>query len=170
MGSKVTCIGLGNAYTKLLGYIMIWVQVDRVWGYDKDQIALIILDFSNFAVRVPIILGTPTIGQVVNMMREAEMDALAMPWVNARAAHLLAIRRMAPVKVRNDCEEEHGTDKNGFVMHTQKVETLEPFSSHVIPMKMTEAHLGERINIMVQALYVQDGTLPPGLTVQNTVY
>ena len=62
MGSKVTCIGLGNAYTKPLGYVIIWVQVDRVQGYEEDQIALIIPDFSNFAVRVPIILGTPTIG------------------------------------------------------------------------------------------------------------
>ena len=59
MGSKVTCIGLGNTYTKPLGYIIIWVQVDGVWCYDKDQIALIIPDFSNFAVRVPVILGTP---------------------------------------------------------------------------------------------------------------
>ena len=62
MGSKVACVGIGNAYTKPLGYIIIWVQVDRVQGYDEDQIALIILDFSNFTVRVPIILGTPTIG------------------------------------------------------------------------------------------------------------
>ena len=62
MGSKVACVGLGNAYTKLLGYVIIQVQVDGVWGYYKDQIALIILDLSNFAVRVPIILGTPTIG------------------------------------------------------------------------------------------------------------
>ena len=62
MGSKVTCIGLGNAYTRLLGYVVIWVQVDRVWGYDEDQIALIIPDFPNFAIRVPIILGIPTIG------------------------------------------------------------------------------------------------------------
>ena len=62
MGSKVACIGLGNTYTKPLGYVIIRVQVDGVWGYDKDQIALIILDFSNFAVRVPVILGTPTIG------------------------------------------------------------------------------------------------------------
>ena len=62
MGSKVTCVGLGNAYTKPLGYVIIRVQVDGVWGYDEDQIALIIPDFSNFAVRVPVILGTPTIG------------------------------------------------------------------------------------------------------------
>ena len=167
MGSKVACIGLGNAYTKLLGYVIIWVQVDGVWGYDEDQIALIILDFSNFVVRVPAILGTPTIGRVVNMMREAEMDALAMPWANARAAHLLAIRRMAPVKVGNDHEEGYNTNQDGFVMYTQKVETLEHFSSHVIPVKTMEAHLGECLNIMVQALYIQDGTLPPGLTVQN---
>ena len=96
------------------------------------------------------------------------MDALAMPWANARAAHLLAVRRMTPVKVGNDHEEGYNTSQDGFVMHTQKVETLEPFSSHVIPVKMTEAHLGERINIMVQALYAQDGTLLPGLTMQNT--
>ena len=62
VGSKVACIGLGNTYTRLLGYVVIWVQVDGVQGYDEDQIALIIPDFSNFAVRVPIILGTTTIG------------------------------------------------------------------------------------------------------------
>ena len=65
MGSKVAGIGLGNAYTRLLGYVVIWVQVDGVQGYDEDQTALIILDHSNFTIRVPIILGTPTIGQVV---------------------------------------------------------------------------------------------------------
>ena len=77
MGSKVACVGLGNAYTRPLAYVVIQVQVDRVWGYDEDQIALIILDYSNFSTRGPVILGTPTIGRVVNMMREVEMDALA---------------------------------------------------------------------------------------------
>ena len=146
---------------------MIRVQVDGVQGYDEDQIALIIPDFSNFAVRLPIILGTPTIGRVVNVMKEAEMDALAMLWANARAAHLLAVRRMTPVEVGNDHEEGYNINQDCFVMHTQKVETLEPFSSHVIPMKTMEAYLGEHLNVMVQALYVQDGTLLPGLTMQN---
>ena len=168
MGSKVTCIGLGNAYTRLLGYVVIKVQVDGVWGYDEDQIALIIPDHSNFTTRVPIMLGTPTIGRVVNVMREVEMDALALPWANARAAHLLAVRRMMPVEVGNDQEEEYNTDKDSLLMYTQKVETLEPFSSHVIPIKTTKVYLGERLNVMLQALYAQDGTLLPGLTVQNT--
>ena len=59
MGSNITCVGLGNAYTRPLGYVVIWVQVDGVQGYNEDQIALIILDF---AMRVPVILGIPTIG------------------------------------------------------------------------------------------------------------
>ena len=96
------------------------------------------------------------------------MDALAMPWVNARAAHLLAIRRMAPVEAEDTHEKGYDTDQDSFVMYTQKVETLEPFSSHVIPVKMMEAYLGEHLNMMVQALYDQDSMLLPGLTVQNT--
>ena len=52
LGAKVACVGLGNAYTRPLGYIIIWVQVDGVLGYDKDQIALVIPDLSNFVARI----------------------------------------------------------------------------------------------------------------------
>ena len=62
MGSKVACVGLGNAYTRPLGYVVIRVKVDGVRGYNEDQIALVIPDISSFATRVPVILGTPTIG------------------------------------------------------------------------------------------------------------
>ena len=48
LGAKVACIGLGYAYMRPLGYVIIWVQVDRVQGYDEDQIALVIPDISNF--------------------------------------------------------------------------------------------------------------------------
>ena len=102
------------------------------------------------------------------VMREMEVDALATLWANARAAHLLAVRRMVPIEVGDTHEKGYDANQDGFVMYTQKVETLEPFSSHIIPVKMMEAYLGEWLNMMVQALYVQDSTLPPGLTVQNT--
>ena len=168
MGSKVSCVGLGNAYTQLLGYVVIWVQVDGVQGYDEDQIALVIPDVSNFATRVPIILRTPTICRVINVIKEAEMDALAMPWANARAAHLLAVWRMTPMEVGHGQEEGYDTDKDNPLMYTKKAETLEPFSSHLIPVKTVKAYSGECINVMVQALCTQDGTLPPGLTIQNS--
>ena len=144
------------------------VQVDRVWGYDEDQIALVIPDFSNFATRVPIILGTPTIGQVVNVMKEAEMDALAIPWANARVAHPLLVHRMMPMQVGDGQKEKFDMNDNDQLMYTQNAETIEPFSSHIIPVKTGRVYVGECINVMVQALKTQDGSLPQGLTVQNT--
>ena len=77
---------------------MIQVQVDGVQGYDKDQIALVIPNLSDFVAQIPVILGTPTIIQVVNVMKEAELDALSMPWATARVMHLLLVQRMVPVE------------------------------------------------------------------------
>ena len=48
------------------------------------------------------------------------------------------------------------------------METIEPFSSCIIPVKAGWAYTGECINIMVQALQTEDGFLPQDLTVQNT--
>ena len=78
--------------TQPMGYIVIWVQVDRVQGYDEDQIALVILDLSNFMAWVPVILGTPMIGHVMNTIKEREIGNLATPWVNTLVAYLLAVR------------------------------------------------------------------------------
>ena len=94
LGAKVACVGLGNAYMRPLGYVIIWVQVDGVQGYDEDQIALVIPDLSNFVAQIPVILGTPTISCIINVMKEMEIDALVMPWENARVAHLLLVHRM----------------------------------------------------------------------------
>ena len=51
------------------------------------------------------------------------MDALAMPWANARVAHLLAVWRMTPLKVENNQEERYDTDEDNPLMYTHKVET-----------------------------------------------
>ena len=60
-------------------------------GYNEDQIALVVLDLLNFVERIPIILGTPTISHIINVIKERETDALAVPWVNATVAHLLSV-------------------------------------------------------------------------------
>ena len=129
LGAKVACMGLGNAYTRPLGYVIIWVQVDGVQGYDEDQITLVIPDLSNFAAWILVILGTPTISQVINVMKEAEIDALVMLWANARVAHLLSVCRMMTMEVGDGIMEEPNPDGYDQVMFTQNVETIEPFSS-----------------------------------------
>ena len=168
IGSKVTCVGLGNTYTRMLGYNIIQVQIDGVQGYDKDQIALVIPDLSNFVAQIPVILGTPTISQVVNVMKEVEVDTLAMPWANARVAHLLLVHRMTTMEVGDGLKEELDPDSYDQLMYTQNAETIEPFSSCIMPVKAGRAHMRECINVMVQALQTEDGSLPQGLTTQNT--
>ena len=127
LGAKVACVGLGNAYMRSLVYFIIWVQVDGVQGYDEDQIAQVNPDLSNFAAQIPVILGTPTISQVINEMKEVEIDTLAMPWVNARVAHLLLVCRMTAVEVGDGIEEESSSDGYDQVMFTQNVETVDAF-------------------------------------------
>ena len=65
-------------------------------------------------------------------------------------------------------KEELDPDSYDQLMYTQNVETIEPFSYRIIPVKAGRAHMGGCINIMVQALWTEDGSLPQGLTVQNT--
>ena len=167
LGTKVTCIGLGNAYTRLLDYFVIRVEVDGVQGYDKDQTVLVIPDVSNFTARVPVILGTPTISHIGNMMKEKEINALVMPWVNARVAHLLLVHRMTAVKVGDGIAEECSPDDHDQVMFTQNVETIEAFSSCIVLVKAEKAYTGGYINIMAQALQTEDGSLLQDLTIQN---
>ena len=59
---------------------------------------------------------------------------------------------MMAEEVDDSTAEESGSDGYDQVMFTQNVETIEPFSSHVVSMKVGRAYTGECINIMVQAL------------------
>ena len=48
--------------------------------------------------------------------------------------------------------EESGLDKYDEVVVTKNEETVDAFSSCVIPMKAEKAYMGEHIKIMTQAL------------------
>ena len=96
------------------------------------------------------------------------MDALVMPWANARVAHLLLVHGMAAIEVGNGQEEKFDVNDYDPLMYTQKAETIQPFSSHIVPVKTGKVYVGECINVMVQVLQTQDGSLLQGLTVQNT--
>ena len=96
------------------------------------------------------------------------MDALVMLWANARVVHVLSVCRMVPMEVGDGQKEEVGTNSYNQLMYTQNAETIEPFSSCIVLVKAGRAHTGVHINIMVQALQTDDGSLPQGLTMQNT--
>ena len=168
VGRWVTCVGLGNALTWPLGYVIVWVQVDRVQGYDENQIALLILDLSNFVACVPVILRIPMIGHVINVIKEKEIDALTTPWVNAQVDYLLAVW-WATATTEDGKAATGGSDpcNKDEIVTTKDAKTINAFSSHIIHARMRTAHAGEGINVMTQALYMEDGSLPQGLMVQN---
>ena len=61
--------GFGGLFAQPLGYVIIRVQVEGVIGYNEDQVALVIPDLTVFGSRVPVILGTPTLNWIVNMIK-----------------------------------------------------------------------------------------------------
>ena len=139
VGGWVTCVGLGNVLTWPLGYIIIWVQVDGVQGYDEDQIALVIPDMSNFVVWIPVILGTPAISHVMNVMKEKEIDALATPWVNAHLAYLLAVWQ-ATATTEGSKTGESGPSNYDKIVTAKETETTDAFPTQVIHAKTKTAH------------------------------
>ena len=122
-----------------LGYVIIQVQVDGVQSCDENQIALVILDLSNFVVQVPVILGTPMISHVINIIKEKEVDTLAMPWVNAKVAYLLVVQQTTATIEDGKPEESDPSDYDEIVT-TKESETIDTFSSQVIHTKMKTAH------------------------------
>ena len=96
------------------------------------------------------------------------MDTLATLWLNTRIAHILSVHRMMIVDAGDGLKKELDPDGYYQLMYTQNAKTIEPFSSHVMPVKAGRTHMGECINVMVQALQTEDGSLLQGLTVQNT--
>ena len=142
IGTRVTCMGQGNAYTWPLGYIIVQVQVDGVQGYVEDQIALVVLDELKFVEWISIILGTTTIRGIINIIKEREIDALGMPWANARVAQLLSMYRAAATVVDDQTLESANSNGYDEVVFMRNTETIEAFSSHYIHKSGKSLHRG----------------------------
>ena len=77
-GSVPPIRGIGSISVESVGFVMINMKVPCVQGYDEDQIAIVIDDpgMSEWLV----ILGTPTIYRVMEVIKESEISKLAVPW------------------------------------------------------------------------------------------
>ena len=68
------------------------------------------------------------ISRVMNVIKEKEIDALAMPWVNAQVAYLLVVRQAMAMVEGGNPEESHFSDYDEIVT-TKEAETIDAFSS-----------------------------------------
>ena len=77
------CInGFGGVYTWPLGYVIIRVQVEGVRGYGEDQVALVKPDSTIFGSQILVILGTPTINRIINVIKESEKMSFQLLWMD----------------------------------------------------------------------------------------
>ena len=64
-------VGLGRKHTNPLGFVILHVQVWEIAGYDEDIVFLVVPDESEFGWRVPLVIGTCTIGWIINVIWES---------------------------------------------------------------------------------------------------
>ena len=72
---------LGGISVKPVGFVMMNVKVPGVEGYDEHQIAIVMDDPD--MMEWPVILGTPTLYRVMEVIKESEISKLAVPWASS---------------------------------------------------------------------------------------
>ena len=68
VGHPLNLIGLGGKCTSPLSFVILHMQVWEIAGYDEDVKFLVVPDESEFGWRVPLVIGTCTIGWIINII------------------------------------------------------------------------------------------------------
>ena len=106
-------IGLGEKCMTPLGFIILCMQVWEIAGYDEDIVFIVVPDESEFGSRVPLVIGTCTIGQIINIIQESEIDHLSMPWATVRMAQLLSCQKSMAVLTPGSTGEAQSEGASG---------------------------------------------------------
>ena len=168
-GSIPLIRGLGGISVEPIGFVMMNVKVPGVKGYDKDQIAIVMDDPG--MTKWPVILGTPTLYWVMEVIKESEISKLAVPWASSQVSWLMrdVLAKLGQVVV-NDI-----ANKPIVPLHVDEVVrmaskcTVPPFGHKAIHGKVNLVLHGYRMNMMTHGLEKRLPSLPLGIDVQ-TVY
>ena len=79
--------GMSGILVKPTWFVILRLQVPCVTGYDEDQV-VIVLDNPGMK-ECPVILGMPTLYQVMEVIKESKISQLAIPWAVSRVSWLL---------------------------------------------------------------------------------
>ena len=160
---------IGSISVEPVGFVMMNVKVPGVAGYDEDQIA-IVMDNPGMT-EWPVILGTPTIYRVMEMIKESEISKLAVPWASSRVSWLMrdVLAKLGQVVV-NDIANKPITPLHvDQVVRVASKCTVPPFGHKVIHGKVNLVLHGYKMNVMTHCLEKRSPSLPLGIDVQ-TVY
>ena len=148
---------------------MMNVKVPCVQGYDEDQIAIVMNDPD--MSECPVILGTPTIYCVMEVIKESEISKLAVPWASSRVSWLMrdVQARLGQVVVNDVANKPISPLNVDEVVRVASKCTVPPFSHKAIHGKVNLVLHGYKMNMMTHGLEKRLPSLPLGIDVQ-TVY
>ena len=167
IGGSVPLIrGLGGISVEPIGFVMMNVKVPCVQGYNEDQIA-IVMDNPGMT-EWPVILGTPTLYRIMEVIKESEISKLAVPWASSRVSWLMRdIQAKLGQVVMNDI-----TNKPIVPLHVDEVVRVAskcivpPFGHKAIHGKVNLILHGYKMNVMTHGLEKRSPSLPLGIDVQ----
>ena len=167
IGGSVPLIrGLGGISVEPVGFIMMNVKVPCVRGYNEDQIAIVMDDPG--MTEWLVILGTPTLYRIMEVIKESEISKLAVPWASSRVSWLMRdVQAKLGQVVMNDVANKPILPLNvdEVVRVTSKC-TIPPFGHKAIHGKVNLILHGYKMNVMTHGLEKQSPSLPLGIDVQ----
>ena len=158
---RIPLSGLGGKITEPLGYMMFRVQIPHVPSYDEDQVALVVVEDSNFLKRCQVMLGTPTINRAVRAMKESEMEDAPEAWRSAQHMYEFAnyMIQLNPEDYGMPMPTNTGknpTDLDKLVLLKNKA-TIPAFESIILHCRTRRTMMmGYKLHVMTQASYPED--------------
>ena len=171
---RIPLSGLGGRVTEPLGYVMLRIQIPYMPSYDKDQVALVVSEDSNFLRKCQVVLGTSTFNRAIQAMKESEMENAPEAWQNAQHTY-----EFANYMVQLDLEDygmtmptntgENPTDLDELILLKNKT-TIPAFESIILHCRTHRTMMmGYKLHVMTQTTYPEDrANLPDGVYVVKT--
>ena len=170
IGGSVPLIrGLGSISVEPIWFIMMNIKVPCVQGYNEDQIA-IVMDDPGMAKWL-VILGTPTLYRIMEVIKESEISKLAVPWASSRVSWLMrdVLAKLGQVVVNDIANKPIAPFHVDEVVSMTSKCTVPPFGHKAIHGKVNLILHGNKMNVMTHGLEKRSPSLPLGIDVQ-TVY
>ena len=171
--TSIPVSGIGG-FTQALGYAIINVRIEGIGSYNEEQVVLVIEDVSGLGMRVPVILGTPTIHRLCRQLKESEFETILNEWQHA--LHCYEVAQQVPLNSMSvepvETKYPTNTGQNPMDLDEQLILTdkviVPAFSSQIIRVRTKKTYMiGHRLNVMMQPPYPEDkANLPVGLYIQ----
>ena len=131
------------------------MQVREIIRYDEDVVFLMVPDESE-------VIGTCTIGRIINIIRKSEIDHLSMPWAMAWMAQLLSCQKSMAVFTPGNVGEAQSEGASRGQQEVDELVTVREsiclglFQTEIIE-GWAKPLLGDMTHVMIMPLKVGEG-------------